>query len=117
MTSSSARCAVIAAIVVASCVPEHVGRVAIADPRLVPIAPGVAVIADAAEPVFVAEAAMWLYRSPNWYRSDPRRGGFTRVDYTEVPGWLLAIERPERYARFTRARALVIAGADGRVSP
>lgn len=100
-------CAVLAATALAGCLApdvEHADGMWIKQPQLVSLAPDVLVVGNIDEPVFHVRGDWWLFRRAYWYRADSLRGGFTRVDFMDVPMELLAIERPERYGGLLRRR-------------
>jgi hypothetical protein len=94
------RVSVCAWAVAAACAGEYAGQVTVTSPELVPVQPGVEVIADADEPVFYADSYYWLYRDDMWLRSESYRNGFARVDVHLVPERLRQLPEPHRYAHY-----------------
>jgi hypothetical protein len=78
------------------------GTVAVSDPALVEVQPGVYALADADEPIFYNDGFYWLYRDGVWLRSTSYRGGFARVDVYHVPQRIRVIQRPRAYVHFRR---------------
>jgi hypothetical protein len=81
---------------------EYAGEVRVSSPELIEISPGVAVIADADEPLFYSDGHYWLYQDGAWFRSDSYRGGFARIDLAIVPERIRSIDQPGLYVQYRR---------------
>ena len=60
-------------------------------PDLVPVSPGVQVIADYDEPIFYSDGFYWRYYGGTWYRSSYYTGGWV---YARPPVAVMRIDRP-----------------------
>src|SRR5262245_54640653 len=67
-------------------------------PDLVYVSPGVQVIADYDEPIFIADGYYWRYYDDTWFRSAYYTGGWSYVD--SPPVVIARIDRPYRYERY-----------------
>jgi hypothetical protein len=106
-------CAFVVAVSLAGCggtpEPQYPGEVRVMSAKLVPIAPGVQVVADADEPLFYSQGSYWLYRDGYWFSSKSYRFGYTRVEYKAVPVSIRTIDRPELYVQFVRHQQQIAA--------
>jgi hypothetical protein len=87
---------------------HYVGTVAVSDPNLVEVQPGVYAMADASEPIFYNDGFYWLYRDGVWLRSSNYRGGYVAVDVYHVPQRVRVIERPHAYVHYSRRHAPIV---------
>ena len=78
------------------------GTVAVQDPNLVEVQPGVYAVADADEPLFYNDGYYWLYSDGAWLRSSRYNGGFVRVDAYHVPQRVRVIDHPRAYVHYRR---------------
>ena len=86
----------------AGCAATGGDQVQVASPELVPVQPGVQVVADADAPLFFADGYYWLFRHGSWLRSDTYRGGFAQVDANLVPMQVRSIPSPAAYVHYRR---------------
>lgn len=70
-----------------------------APPPLVPIEPGIEVVPDHDEEVFVVDGWYWCRRGPHWYRSHGHHGDWAAVEVARVPPGLARIP-PGHYKRW-----------------
>ena len=85
----------------AEVVPHHL-TVAVAEPELMPVAPGVSVVADADKPVFYEGNAYWLYHDNHWYKSSDYRHGWIQI--ATPPDELRGIDEPQAYVHYRRTQ-------------
>jgi hypothetical protein len=78
------------------------GTVAVQDPNLVEVQPGVYTVADSDEPLFYNDGYYWLYDDGAWLRSSRYNSGFVRVDVYHVPQRLRVIDHPRAYVHYQR---------------
>ena len=62
-----------------------------APPQLVVVQPGVQVVENNSEEVFVVDDVYWVRRSDRWYRANDHRGGWVYVDGPRVPPSLVRL--------------------------
>jgi hypothetical protein len=79
------------------------GSVAVSDPNLVEVSPGVYTVADAEEPIFYNDGFYWLYQDGVWMRSPSYNGGFVTVDAYHVPQRVRVIDHPRAYVHYSRS--------------
>jgi hypothetical protein len=70
----------------------------VSTPDLVPISPGVQVVADYDEPVFYTDGFYWRFYNGGWYRSNNYATGWFYVD--RPPVTVLRIDRPYAYTHY-----------------
>lgn len=70
-----------------------------APPPLVVVAPGVQVVPDYDDEVFVVDQVYWHRRGPNWYRTSVHTGGWVLVEPSRVPRAIVGFE-PGRFRRW-----------------
>lgn len=70
-----------------------------APPPLVVVQPGVQVVEDNDEEIYVVENTYWVHRGPHWYRAKDHRGGWVVVDGPNVPASLVRMP-PGRYRHY-----------------
>jgi len=74
-------------------------------PAFVVVQPGVRVVEDYEEEVFLVSGVYWLRRGPDWYRA-PRRGvAFVRVPPPRVPVALVRLPPPGHYKHWRKEQA------------
>lgn len=76
------------------------GTIAVSDPDLVEVQPGVYALADSSEPVFYSDGYYWLYQDGAWMRSPSYDRGFVRVDLYHVPQRVRVIDHPHSYVHY-----------------
>jgi hypothetical protein len=73
-----------------------------AAPAMVEVEPGIQVVPDHEEEVFMVDHVYWTRHGGRWYRCGDHRGGWVEVERGRVPGRLVAY--PEgRYRHWRRA--------------
>jgi hypothetical protein len=101
---------------VAGCTVRGTTTVAVAEPTLVEIGPGVWALAHYDAPVFYSDGFYWRWYGGVWYRSSFYDGGWVRVQPSYVPVRIRRIDRPHRYVRYEPPpRARVRRAPDTRV--
>lgn len=68
-------------------------------PRLVVVSPGVQVVPEVDQEVFLVDGWYWVRHDNGWYRSRSHRGGWVLVGPRGVPARLVKIP-PGKYRRF-----------------
>lgn len=82
-------------------------------PPVVEVQPGVMVVRDYDEEVFVVDGRYWMHtRDGRWYRANDYRGGWVVVERRGVPAGLVRIP-PGRYKRWHAAGPVVPSGGHG----
>jgi hypothetical protein len=69
--------------------------------EMVPVAPGVHVIANYDEPIFYVDGAYWRFFDGRWYRSPLHTSGWV---YVPPPTPLLRIKEPQAYVHYRPAQ-------------
>jgi hypothetical protein len=90
------------------------GTVAVSDPNLVEVQPGVYALADSDEPIFYNDGYYWLYTDGSWMRSPSYNGGFVTVDAYHVPQRVRVIQHPRTYVHYRRSHRAPIVIRDHR---
>lgn len=72
-------------------------------PTVVVIAPGVQVVPDHDEEVFLVGGSYWLRRGPHWFRAQGHRGEWIRVKAAGVPRQLIHLP-PGKYRHYKPGR-------------
>src|SRR5688500_6581937 len=73
-------------------------------PALVVIAPGIQVVPDYDEEVFVVGSHYWVRRGPHWYRARGHRGHWVKMKHAHVPPGLVKLPHG-KYRRGKPARS------------
>lgn len=73
-------------------------------PQLVVVSPGVQVVTDLDEEVFLLDGFYWVRHDGGWYRSRSHRGGWVLVPARGVPARLVKIP-PGKYRRYRPEKA------------
>jgi hypothetical protein len=86
-------------------------------PPLVAVQPGVLVVQDYGEEVFVVDGRYWMRTADGrWYRASDYRGGWVAADARVVPAPLVRLP-PGRYKHHkTRTQTFRTANADGSIT-
>jgi hypothetical protein len=86
-------------------------------PPVVQVQPGVLVVQDYGEEVFLVDGRYWMHASDGrWYRANDYRGGWVFVEPRVVPATLVRLP-PGRYRHHKgRSEKVRIANADGSVT-
>ena len=79
----------------------------VAPPPVVMIEPGVQVVEDRDDEIFLVDNAYWVRRGPHWYRAADHRGGWVVVDGPGVPPALVRLP-PGRYRRYKHGKTVVV---------
>ncbi|MGE5182190.1 MAG: hypothetical protein ACM31C_09010 [Acidobacteriota bacterium] len=106
------------ALVLASCAGDFGSAPPLAPespPALASVGPGVDAALDSEEPLFYVDGNYYLYRDGVWLESRSYRTGFHSIEH--LPGALLRIDRPKRYAHLTARSPLALGGARSGVHP
>jgi hypothetical protein len=74
-----------------------------AAPPLVVVEPGVQVVEDFDDEVFVTSGWYWVRRDRAWYRARSPRARFVLVEHRHVPATLVRIP-PGRYVKYRKAK-------------
>ena len=74
--------------------------VAVGQPNLVWVEPGIWVVADSDWPIFYTDGYYWLYRDGYWYSSTYYWGGWVYAPLPRVPVIVARIDRPHRYLHY-----------------
>jgi hypothetical protein len=82
-------------------------------PPLVTIQPGVMVVEDFDDEVFVVEGVYWARRSDRWYRAPGPRAGFVLVERQRVPPALVRLP-PGQYKKWRKKHPEAAARHDDR---
>ncbi|MFO0585063.1 MAG: hypothetical protein U0229_22530 [Anaeromyxobacter sp.] len=69
-------------------------------PGFVVVSPGVQVLPDYDEEVFLVGGVYWLRRGPSWYRAPGPRAAFVYVPPPRVPARLVRLPPPGHYRRW-----------------
>lgn len=72
-----------------------------APPPLIVVRPGVQVVEDFDDEVFVVEGRYWMRRGPRWYRARDHRGPWVVVEHRHVPVVVTGLP-PGHYKRYKR---------------
>ncbi len=78
-----------------------------APPPLVVVQPGVQVVEDYDDEVYVVQDVYWVRRGKHWYRSRDYRGGWVVVDGPGVPPSLVRMP-PGKYRRYKHGKTVVV---------
>jgi hypothetical protein len=79
-------------------------------PAVVVVAPGIMVVPDYEEEVFLVDGWYWVRQNHRWYRARGYRGGWVLVDPVLVPVSLVKLT-PGRYKHWKPAKAMRKQGA------
>jgi len=82
-------------------------------PPVVEVNPGVQVVEDQEEEVFVVDGWYWTRRGDHWFRARDHRGGWVVAEPRAVPVTLVKMPRG-KYKHWKRNKAVVVTD-DGRV--
>ena len=74
-----------------------------APPPLVVVEPGIQVIEDQDDEIFVVDNAYWVRRDGRWFKSPDHRGHWVVVEEKFVPGHLVKVPHG-RYKRYKHAK-------------
>lgn len=78
-----------------------------APPPVVVVQPGVQVVEDRDEEIFLVDGAYWVRHGGRWFRAHDHRGGWVVVDGRGVPAALVQMP-PGRYRHYRRGKTVVV---------
>lgn len=78
-----------------------------APPPVVVVEPGIQVVEDNDDEIFVVNNVYWVRRGPHWYRANDHRGGWVLVDGPNVPPTLVKVPHG-KYRRYKHGKTVVI---------
>ncbi|WP_043321510.1 hypothetical protein [Corallococcus coralloides] len=82
-------------------------------PPLVVVQPGVQVVEDYDEDLYIVDDAYWVRRDGRWYRARDYRGGWEVVEERRVPVTVVKLP-PGRYKKWKHSRKGVVVPASHR---
>jgi hypothetical protein len=83
-------------------------------PPVVEVDPGVQVVEDQEEEVFVVDGWYWTRRGDHWYRARDHRGNWVHVEPREVPVTIVRMPHG-KYKHWKKHNKEVVVTDDGRV--